>query len=159
MATKQRLNPTVQTAIYGGLAIGAAVGLYFAIDAIKKAAARRRAAQQLNNIQGELNALGSVSNQKPTLPLSQFDTLANTLYTAMASSWYNPFSWGTTETDIISVFQTINNNADYLALQKAFGVKDGYTLDQWLTDDLSDSPDVKAQINSILTSKGIIYRI
>jgi hypothetical protein len=28
-----------------------------------------------------------------------------------------------------------------------------------LTDDLSDSPDVKAQINSILTSKGIIYRI
>ena len=156
---KKKINipPQVQIAI--GIAVlgGVGYGIYAIIKGIKNAEAKRKAAEQLALLQGEIQQLATVPGQGPSYPLSQYDTWANNLYMAMDSSWYNPFSWGTTEDLIIQTFQKLNNNADYLKLTTAFGTKDGYTLTEWLVDELSQS--YIDQLNSILSQKGIIYKI
>jgi hypothetical protein len=98
----------------------------------------------------------------PTYNNSQFFAFANRLEQAM-------FDIGTDEDAIFSVFNSLNNNADFLALKSAFGVRnytggfvpgflsDDLTLDGWLAQEL-DSSEI-AELNKILSNKGITYRI
>jgi LPXTG-motif cell wall-anchored protein len=96
-----------------------------------------------------------------TYPDSQFYAWANRLEQAM-------FDVGTDEDAIIDVFTAIRNNADFVKLKQAFGVRnytggfvpgflsDDLSLDGWISQEL-DSSEIN-QLNSILAAKGITYR-
>lgn len=115
------------------------------------------AAQEQQALTNESTAAGTA-----TYPSSQYFAWANRLEQAM-------FDVGTDEDAIISVFGNLKNNADFLALKTAFGVRnytggfvpgflsDDLSLDGWLQQEL-DSSEI-AQLNNILANKGITYRI
>ena len=96
-----------------------------------------------------------------TYPDSQFYAWANRLEQAM-------FDVGTDEDAIIDVFTAIRNNADFVKLKQAFGVRnytggfvpgflsDDLSLDGWLAQEL-DSSEIN-ELNSLLARKGITYR-
>lgn len=96
-----------------------------------------------------------------TYPDSQFYAWANRLEQAM-------FDVGTDEDAIIDVFTAIRNNADFVKLKQAFGVRnytggfvpgflsDDLSLDGWLAQEL-DSSEIN-ELNSMLARKGITYR-
>ena len=97
-----------------------------------------------------------------TYPNSQFYAWATVLEEAM-------FDLGTDEDSIIYVFSQLRNNADFLKLKQAFGTRaysggalpvwfnEDLTLEGWLTQELSS--DERQEVNSILASRGITYRI
>jgi hypothetical protein len=89
-----------------------------------------------------LNANGIVRSY----PDSQYTTFANKLYYAMKGI-------GTYTEDIYSVMRKMKNDVDVIHLTTAFGDKDGYSLSEWLSDDLSSSE--MAKVNDILSAKGI----
>ena len=76
--------------------------------------------------------------------------LAEKLYTAMKG-------WGTDEKAIYEVFNQVSTRDDVLYIFAQFGLKDGKNLTQWLTSELNAKE--RAQVNAILTSKGINYQI
>ena len=97
--------------------------------------------------------------EKPTYPLSNYDTFANQLQSAM-------FDAGTDETTIYNVFKKLKKNLDYLYLLKAFGNRNyfyfginqgAYNLGQWLTEELNG--DEIENINKILAKNKITYRV
>lgn len=117
------------------------------------------AAQEANLLNQESQNAGT-----KTYPDSQYFAFANRLEQAM-------FDWGTDEAAILDVFNQLKNNADYLALKSAFGVRD-YTggivpyiplispklsLEGWLQEELSSS--YINEINTMLYNKGITYRV
>lgn len=89
---------------------------------------------------------------KKTYLDSQYKQFAQRLETAMIGV-------GTDENSIFSVFKSMKNDLDVLALESAFGIRSGrwqitgYDLGTWLTDELSSS-DIQ-KLNSILTNNGI----
>lgn len=97
----------------------------------------------------------------PSYPDSQFYAWANRLESTM-------FDWGTNEDSLYDVFRALKNNADFIALKQAFGMRTytggivpgffygKYSLDQWIEEELN--PEEIATVNSILASKGITYR-
>jgi hypothetical protein len=97
-----------------------------------------------------------------TYPNSQFYAWATVLEEAM-------FDLGTDEDSIIYVFSQLRNNADFLKLKQAFGTRaysggalpvwfnEDLTLEGWLTQELNS--DERQEVNSILASRGITYRI
>jgi hypothetical protein len=97
----------------------------------------------------------------PSYLPSQFYAFANRLEQAM-------FDIGTDEDAIFAVFNSLNNNADFLALKTAFGVRnytggfvpgflsDNLTLDGWISQELN-SGEIQ-EINDSLANKGITYR-
>jgi hypothetical protein len=114
------------------------------------------AQQEQDALQNESSNAGT-----PSYPNSQYFAWANQLETAM-------FDWGTDEAAIFNIFEQLNNNADFLKLKQAFGTRNysggivpfiygSYTLDEWFAEELNQT-DI-ATINSILASKGIIYRV
>lgn len=90
-------------------------------------------------------------------PQSWYSSRANDLFNAMDSQWYNPFSWGTTDSTVNSVFSQLKNDLDFYALFEAFGIKDGYDLQAWLDGDMNQTE--KDIINNSMASAGITQRI
>lgn len=143
-----KLNPKHKPFIIGG-----AAALLLLLLFRKKSSA----AQEASQIQSESDTAGAT-----TYPQSQFFAWANRLEQAM-------FDVGTDEDAIFDVFSRLNNNADFLALKQAFGVRnytggfvpgffsDDLSLDGWLQQELDASE--MAAINNKLASKGITYRI
>lgn len=96
-----------------------------------------------------------------TYPDSQFYAWANRLEQSM-------FDIGTDENAIFEVFGSLRNNADFVKLKQAFGIRnytggyvpgflsDDLSLDGWIAQEL-DSSEISA-LNSILQRKGITYR-
>jgi hypothetical protein len=78
----------------------------------------------------------------------QYKVQADKLYNAMKG-------WGTDEPAVFAVFQWLQNNIDFLKLQNAFGVRDGWDMYRWVKGDLTSSE--LTQVNNILYAKGIIY--
>lgn len=134
----------------GGLA---AVALYFILFR-RKATPEQQEAGQLETESAQAGA--------PTYPNSQYFAFANTLEQAM-------FDLGTDEDSIFYVFNQLQNNADFIKLKQAFGERaysggalpvwfnEDLTLEGWLTQELDSSE--RQQLNSILASKAITYRI
>jgi len=100
------------------------------------------------------------STEKPSYNGSQYRAFADSLFEAMSGM-------GTDEEEIFNVFRQMKNTLDVLLLTKAFDIRD-YTddkffifnvkpmnLNQWLSAELSTSN--KAELNKILSSKGIKY--
>ncbi len=132
---------------------GAAAALIFILLFRRKS----QAAQESAALTTESQSAG-----QPTFPSSQFFAWANRLEQAM-------FDIGTDEDAIFDVFNRLRNNADFLALKAAFGVRnytggfvpgflsDDLSLDGWISQEL-DSSEI-AQLNNILRSKGITYSL
>lgn len=152
-SAKFNIPPVVQTALTVGVIAGGSYAVYKLIMAIKAQMDAAAAQKQLNQIAGELNALGNTAGQKITLPLSQYSTLADQIEQACIGNWYDP-TW---EDVIYDAFNQLNNNADYLKLQQVFGTRDGWMLNEWIKGDLN-STELK-KVNDILAIKGITYRI
>jgi hypothetical protein len=90
-------------------------------------------------------------------PRSWYETKANELFYAMDSQWYNPFSWGTSDTRVYDIYEQLKNDLDFLELYNAFGVRDGYDLKAWIDGDMNQGE--KDQINAILATAGITKRV
>jgi hypothetical protein len=120
---------------------------------------QEEAKQQEEELQKELK-------KKPlTYPLSQYKTFANVIEEATNEE-------GTDEEAIYAIFRKLKSNADYLALQKAWGnptrfvtpswyifytTGKRFTIPQLLRNDMSSS-EIK-KINTILMNNKITYRI
>jgi len=114
--------------------------------------------KQSQNVISELDK--ALQKQTLTFPLSQYDSFANIIETAS-------FDLGTDEQAIYQVFNRLKNNADYLALTKAWGnptrrfydffIPMDFTLPQMIRYEMSDS-EIQV-INKILATKGITYRV
>ena len=133
------------------------IGGALALIAILLFRKRNLAAEEASALTNESAQAGT-----PSYSSSQFYAFANRLEQAM-------FDIGTDEDAIFQVFGSLNNNADFLALKSAFGVRnytggfvpgflsDDLSLDGWLQQEL-DSSEI-AQINNSLANKGITYKI
>jgi len=119
--------------------------------AVRNAKAAAQAAQNAALINSEANAWAQ-AGQNLTFPIGQYTIMADTLQTAMAGPWYDP----TDEEAVKSVLNQLVNNQDFLQLQKAFGIRDKENLTQWIRGDFNANEI--PELNSILTSKGIIYQ-
>lgn len=111
----------------------------------------------------EAQALQTEASQgQATYPNSQFLAWANRLEQAM-------FDVGTDEDAIFEIFSQLRNNTDFLTLKAAFGVRnytggflpgmvsDDLSLDGWIQQELDSSE--RAELNNILSQRGITYRI
>jgi len=138
--------------IIGGVVIGAILARrQFNVWRQKLAAARANAAMQQDTL--VLTGQG----QRLTHPATQYFIYADALYTAMNSDWYNPFSAGTDETSIMEVMADMKSDLDVMELIKAFGKKDGYSLGDWLTDELSSSYK-EFYVNEPLRRNGVKFQ-
>jgi hypothetical protein len=157
-AQKTKVSPDtwIKLGVYvaGGVAI--AFGVKKVLDYFKPARKREESEQKV--ITGELET--ETKTTPLSYPQSQYATFADIIETA-------GFDLGTDEDAIYTVFRSLKNNADYLALSNAWGkptrkVYDfgfGYdmTLPQYLRWEMSDTE--VGRINSILKSKNIKYRV
>lgn len=106
---------------------------------------------------GEMAGLQS-QGITPTYTAAQYSDMADSLFTAMDG-------YGTNEDKIYAVFNKLRNDADFIKLDQAFGVR-GATddlfgfyaatdLQGWIIDDLDSSEITK--LNNILRKKGISH--
>ena len=97
-------------------------------------------------IKGIANA--EIKDTDVTLTPSELSNLADRLYSAMSGP-------GTDEEAVYAAFRLLRTRSDLMSLIKAFGVRKGETLPQWLTGDLSRREIEK--LNAILVSNRINY--
>jgi hypothetical protein len=131
------------------IAIPLLIGIYFLIKP-------KKAGQEQRQINRDIRQEGS-----PNYSNSQFIIWANRLEQAM-------FDIGTDETAIYSIFNYMKNNADFLTLNKTFGLRTytgGYlpaflnaklNLSQWIQEELNSREIQK--LNDILKKNNITYR-
>jgi len=90
-------------------------------------------------------SLGAQGQQK-TFTDAEYKQQAGQLYNAMAGM-------GTNESVIMSVFGKQQNDRDIVELNSAFGIRDSYDLQAWLSGDLGESE--LQDLNNMLANKGI----
>lgn len=129
---------------------GAGVLLYFIFYS------KSTNAKTASTFEQEANTKGAPA---PSFKQANYLALADKLESAM-------FDLGTDEDSILRVFKVLKNDTDFALLFKAFGkrpkfefgVNQGnWNLIQWLQSELNDSE--QAEVNQILSSKGITYKI
>jgi len=142
--------------------IGALIGVYIIYRITKGVIKEKGNMSEVQEAYNELDKLNQnpVSAQKITT--FQAEQYANIIFTAVNG-------WQTDEIAIAKVFYRLNNNADFLAISKAFGIRkisSGYlnpepdyraTLTEALTIDLD--AEEKKKLNAILIKKKLKYRI
>jgi len=144
----------------GLVAVGVVAGTGYALFKISKllTGEKQREIKESTAVGSELQSAQAQTGL--SYPGSQYLSFANVIETA-------GFDIGTDEEAIYSIFRKLNNDADYLQLLQAWGKPNrkiydwgiGYdmTLQQYLRYEMGE--DEIAQINFILKSKGIKYRI
>ena len=152
-----KLPPVMQWVIIIGGVGAVFFGARAIVKGIQSSGRARKTIRDINAEEKEYLKAG----EKLSYPPTQYKSFAAKLEQAM-------FMWGTDEDAIFAVFKKLNNNVDFLQLEKAFGIRGysgglvsewaygKYTLTQWLTEEL-DNADIK-KINAILKNKGITYR-
>lgn len=146
-------------AVVGTLAIVG--GGFFAIRGIKRYIENKQSRDSEKATSGDLKDLNKNQSTAQTFSNSQAQTFASALFSAMDG-------WGTDEEAIFSVFKNCKNDADVLAIIKAFGQRANTAEILWTFDtmkgDLSallrdelDSSDI-SKINTIFASKNIKFR-
>lgn len=152
------LNIYVKLAIAVVVIGGAIFGIYKITKTIKKAIEKKEEKQELDDAKDDLKELEKAGKGK-TLSDSQISGFANSLKTAMDGT-------ATDEDAIGRVFASMNNDADVLALIKAFGIQKlsgdwvadmQGTLSQCLTSEL-DPIEMKTYVTAHLIKKGIAFR-
>lgn len=143
-----------------GVAVGTIV-VFKILKAVKQAQEDKSNRNETQSTANELQVLNQNPATRQKITPSQANSYANKIFTAMNGK-------GTYEDEIISVFYKLSNDADFLALQKAFGTRtilsktyfvDDFrgTLIQCLADELDT--DYTKKINEILKKKKIKYRV
>ena len=101
-------------------------------------------------LEGKLvdRANAEIKDGDVTLTPSELSNMADRLHAAMAGL-------GTDEEAIYAVFRLLRTRSDLMALVKAFGIRKGESLSQWLTGDLSRKEIEK--VNAILVNNRINY--
>ena len=161
MATRKRTNKlNANTYVRIGLWVAGGLTAAWGISKILKILRPeyKREQNEQKIIQSELETEAKKTGL--SYPQSQYPAFANIIETA-------GFDVGTDEDAIYTVFRSLKNNADYLALTNAWGkptrkIYDwgfGYdmTLPQFIRWEMDDSE--VAKINAILKSKTIKYRV
>ena len=95
---------------------------------------------------------GSIDYSKLTYDLPQYNSFATQLYNAMKGG-------GTTWEVVGEVFGKMETRSDVLMLKKAYGVKDGEDLEEWIAGETYWPFTGKKEeyINKILAAKSINY--
>ena len=144
------------------IVIGALIGVYIIYKLAKGVVKVKNSMTEVQEAYNELDKLNTNPATTQKITTFQAEQYANIIFTAING-------WQTDEVAIGKVFYRLNNNADFLAISKAFGVRkisSGYlnpepdyraTLTEALTIDLS--ADEKKTLNNILIKKKIKYRI
>jgi hypothetical protein len=137
------------------------VGGYFAVRGIKRGIQNIRDNNESRNVKGDLNDLNANKTTKQTISDSQASGFASRIFVALNGN-------GTDESAIYDVFNNVVNDADVLAIIKAFGNKELTNSLLWETvvykgglsgaiQDEFDSAEIE-KLNSILAGKNIKYR-
>lgn len=143
--------------------IGGAIGLVVLYRALGGFIAQQSAMRENQDASNELDKLNENPHTKQKITKYQAQQIANAIFTAMDG-------YTTNENAIYTSFRQLKNNADFLAVSKAFGTRkissgrwnfvvndmEG-TLTQCLQDELGD--DERKKVNEILKSKKIRFRI
>lgn len=151
----------------GAIAVGGVAIVYFTARAIvKKIIGNKGTKQQRATIQDVKNELQQTQNQgvKPTLNDSQFKSMADSIQNAFEGC--DPLE--TSQNTVNRAVKQLKNNADWLKLVEAYGVR---THDQcgWGTGDFTgnlyaaiedelDSAE-KSYVNKLLSERGITYKV
>ena len=161
--------------VVGGLAVTYIVGntIY---KKIKDLSASADAQVKLNQIDADLsNKLNQ--GQQPTFDSTQYNNFADSIASAFSGCDYTSpiidiptkyFSWSNSGIVVYNILNQFNNDVDFLALQKAFGVrtitkpivcggdyKDA-TLNSAVTQQLDNNEIIS--LNNLLSDKGISHR-
>lgn len=143
--------------VIGVVALGAGLGSFFLIrHAIKKSKEARdakKAAEANANLINTEAEQWQAAGQTLTMPLLQYNALADQIETAVNGPFYDP----TDEDSIYSALSKLGNNRDFLQLVSAYGARDGYTLQSAIQGDMD--PEERQKCNQILQSKGITYTV
>jgi hypothetical protein len=144
------------------IVIGAIIGVYIIYKLTKKVVKEKGHLTEVQEAYNELDRLNNNPATTQKMSTFQAEQYANIIFTAVNG-------WETDESAIYKVFYRLKNNADFLAISKAFGIRkisSGYlnpepdyraTLTEALTIDLS--ADEKKKVNDILIKKKIKFRI
>ena len=99
-----------------GVMLGIGLLSYKIYTGIKARNEQKGSRQEESNVSNELKKLSGSDKTKPTLTPAQLSIFANSLSTAMDGYGHNV-------TDIYRVFANMKNDADVLALIKAYGTR------------------------------------
>jgi len=140
---------------------GVGVTMYFTVKSVKKLADKINQNKDEKDVKNDLKDLNNEPETKQKISDSQAKSFASGLFSAMDGN-------ATDEDAIYSVFTKVKNEADVLAIIKAFGTKSLRLEYLWafesykgdlagcLREELDDSE--MSKLNSILTKKGIKFQ-
>lgn len=170
----KNLPPWAKGTVAVALTIGGGIAVFYAVRGIRNLVSSisesKGQREELSTASDELKQLNKSNSTKQTLTGSQLASMANNIQKALSGA-------GTDEQTVYAQFSKLKNDADFLALEKAFGVRkiDDYTVDAFLTESLfgnttskgtlsqlihgdMESDEIK-YINGILSKKKIKYKI
>ena len=142
--------------------VGGAIGLVVLYKALSGFVSNQSGRQEVQSASDELDRLNQSPATRQKMNGYQANQTANAIFTAMDG-------WGTNEDAIYVAFRQMKNNADFLAVTKAFGTREVSsgqgnfvndmkgTMTQCLQDEL-DSNERK-KVNEILKARNIRFRI
>ena len=142
--------------------VGGAIGLVVLYRALSGFVSNQNGRQEVQGASNELDRLNQSPATRQKMSPYQAEQTSNAMFTAMDG-------YGTNEDAIYVAFRQMKNNADFLAVTKAFGtrvvdagqgswVKDMKgTLTQCLQDELDS--DERKKVNEILKARNIRFRI
>ena len=117
------------------------------ISSLIQAMKNRRAHKKEQKLLDELGVI-------PSFSAVVYQNLANELKQVVTWSWYAP---NCDETATQRALKKLVNDRDYIELALAFGIKDSWTMENWIQSCLNQSE--KNFINQYWSSKGMITRI
>jgi hypothetical protein len=128
---------------------GGIVGLIVLWMVIIRVKAKAQAFIQRQQNQAEVDQLENQGLQR-TYADAEYKRMADVMYEAMDGL-------GTDEEAVSNQISLLRNDLDYLALDSAFGIRDGYDMGEWIRGDFSGSWINK--FNNIMNSNGLTKRI
>jgi hypothetical protein len=157
----KNLPPWAKGAIAVTVTVGLVGGVYFTVKKIKDSIEDRNRRDESKAVEDELSKLNNNSATKQKLVQSSIESIANIIETSANGM-------GTDYWAISTQINRLKNDADFLALQKAFGtrtINSGVylvpdfkgNLSQVLRDEMS--ADEVLDLNKLLSKKGIKYRL
>ena len=142
--------------------VGGAIGLVVLYKALSGFVSNQNGRQEIQGASDELDRLNQSPATRQKMSGYQAEQTANAIFTAMDG-------WDTNVDAINVAFRQMKNNADFLAVSKAFGtrkISSGQwnpvndmkgTMTQCLQDELKVSE--RAKVNDIMRARNIRFRI
>ncbi len=135
-----QLPPAAKGIIAVAVTVTAGVGLYLIYRSLKKAKNEADAKAEVNAVKNELTELNKTPDKKQTLTPAQAKAMSNVLFGAMDG-------YGTNVVAISKQLFQLKNQADWLAVSDAYGVK---TLS---SGKLNPEPDFVGTLNAALSNE------